>query len=150
MPVTIPRSIPDGYAEAGKAASGFTAGSRSKCEECRPSPAYGAAFTMLSGRKVSLLDRTEKSSMHARINGSSTMKTLARIPSHKVLSLLVLSMVSLHQASGETSSWTGWLGPGQAARGQGFETPDTWPEELDQHWRVEVGEGYSTPLVVGN
>ena len=76
------------------------------------------------------------------------MKPLTLIPSHKFLSLLILSILSLHQASGETSSWTGWLGPDQAARAQGFETPDTWPEELQQHWRVEVGEGYSTPLVV--
>ena len=80
-----------------------------------------------------------------RLDSTKIMK-----PSHKSLWFIILSSFSLHHASGETSSWTGWLGPDQAARAQGFETPDSWPKELVQHWRVEVGEGYSTPLVVGD
>ena len=28
--------------------------------------------------------------------------------------------------------------------------PATWPETLTQKWRIEVGTGYATPLVVGN
>lgn len=53
------------------------------------------------------------------------------------------------QAAGQESSWTGWLGPGRSAEAQGFEAPESWPDQLRQHWRTEVGEGYATPLVVG-
>jgi outer membrane protein assembly factor BamB len=28
--------------------------------------------------------------------------------------------------------------------------PKAWPEKLTQKWKVEVGSGYATPLVVGN
>ena len=53
----------------------------------------------------------------------------------------------LHQVSGETSfiGPDSWAPIGQLT--QGFETPET-AKLLEQHWRVEVGEGYSTPLVV--
>lgn len=69
---------------------------------------------------------------------------------YKALAAIIFSTLSLSQSYGESSSWTGWLGPDRAAQAQGFETPETWPEELQQHWRVELGEGYATPLVVGN
>ncbi len=31
----------------------------------------------------------------------------------------------------------------------GFVAPKTWPEKLTRKWKVEVGEGYATPIVVG-
>src|SRR6185503_1270935 len=32
----------------------------------------------------------------------------------------------------------------------GFIAPAAWPQALTRRWRVEVGEGYGTPLVVGD
>jgi outer membrane protein assembly factor BamB len=43
--------------------------------------------------------------------------------------------------------WRGRNGDGSAAA---FELPSTWPETLTRGWRVDVGEGYATPLVVGD
>jgi hypothetical protein len=31
-----------------------------------------------------------------------------------------------------------------------FLEPNAWPENLTRRWRVDVGEGYATPIVVGN
>jgi len=31
-----------------------------------------------------------------------------------------------------------------------FAAPRAWPEQLTQKWKVEVGTGYATPIVVGN
>ena len=77
------------------------------------------------------------------------MKSNSWIPSDLVCGLILFGALSLARSSAEASSWTGWLGPDQAGQAQGFDTPDVWPEKLHEHWRVEVGEGYSTPLVVG-
>lgn len=78
------------------------------------------------------------------------MKSRMLIPPGPFPGLVVLAALSLPLARGEASSWTGWLGPETAGRAQGFATPEVWPEKLQQGWRVEVGEGYSTPLVVGD
>jgi outer membrane protein assembly factor BamB len=42
--------------------------------------------------------------------------------------------------------WRGLLRDGGAS---GFVEPASWPDALARRWRVEVGDGYSTPLVVG-
>jgi outer membrane protein assembly factor BamB len=41
--------------------------------------------------------------------------------------------------------WAQWRGPGR----DGFvkNAPTAWPESLQRTWRVEVGEGYSSPVV---
>ena len=31
-----------------------------------------------------------------------------------------------------------------------FSEPTSWPERLTRRWKVIVGEGYATPIVVGN
>ena len=32
----------------------------------------------------------------------------------------------------------------------GFDVPATWPETLVQKWRIDVGTGYASPLIVGD
>ena len=45
--------------------------------------------------------------------------------------------------------WPQWRGPNRDGRTIGFDVPAAWPKELTQKWRVEVGEGVSTPALVG-
>ncbi|MDB2346526.1 PQQ-binding-like beta-propeller repeat protein [Verrucomicrobiales bacterium] len=45
--------------------------------------------------------------------------------------------------------WTGWLGPERNARVAGAAFPANWNGELEQVWKVEVGTGHGTPIVVG-
>lgn len=46
--------------------------------------------------------------------------------------------------------WPQWRGPNRDAHATGFEPPSVWPNELQQQWKLTVGEGVATPAVVGN
>ena len=43
--------------------------------------------------------------------------------------------------------WTQWRGPARDGAVSGKNTPRAWPEALQRSWRVEIGEGYSSPIV---
>lgn len=43
-----------------------------------------------------------------------------------------------------------WRGLNRDGAASGFTEPATWPEALTRKWKVEIGEGYATPLVVGD
>ena len=46
--------------------------------------------------------------------------------------------------------WPQWRGPRRDGTLAAFTEPQTWPDALKQHWKITVGEGYSTPILVGN
>lgn len=74
-------------------------------------------------------------------------------------SLVALCLVLLPSqivASGGTSStsddetkqeWTQWRGPLRNGIAAEFEAPTEWPRELEEVWRLQVGDGHSSPLV---
>jgi outer membrane protein assembly factor BamB len=43
-----------------------------------------------------------------------------------------------------------WLGQNRDGSASAFAEPKVWPEKLIRRWKVVVGEGYATPLVIGN
>ena len=43
--------------------------------------------------------------------------------------------------------WTQWRGPSRDGSVSGKNVPEAWPESLKRSWRVEIGEGYSSPVV---
>ncbi len=45
--------------------------------------------------------------------------------------------------------YTQWRGRTRDGSASGFTEPKSWPEKLSRRWKVEVGEGYATPIVVG-
>lgn len=45
--------------------------------------------------------------------------------------------------------WTQWRGPSRDGSVTGKNVPAKWPESLQRAWRVEIGEGYSSPVVAG-
>ena len=49
----------------------------------------------------------------------------------------------------KAQDWTQWRGPARDGSVAGKYAPATWPTELKQSWRVEIGEGYSSPVVAG-
>jgi outer membrane protein assembly factor BamB len=55
--------------------------------------------------------------------------------------------VSGQQAALDYPQWRGQQRDGSASA---FVEPATWPAALTRRWRVEVGEGYATPLVIGD
>jgi outer membrane protein assembly factor BamB len=46
--------------------------------------------------------------------------------------------------------WTQWRGPNRDGAIPSFTAPQAWPAQLTQRWKVEVGLGYATPIVVGD
>jgi outer membrane protein assembly factor BamB len=46
--------------------------------------------------------------------------------------------------------WPQWRGPNRDGTLPGFSEPSSWPERLTQRWKIDVGTGYATPIVVGN
>lgn len=45
--------------------------------------------------------------------------------------------------------WTQWRGPARDGSVLSKYAPASWPPSLKQSWRVEIGEGYSSPVVAG-
>jgi len=43
--------------------------------------------------------------------------------------------------------WSQWRGPARDGVATGVSLPETWPADLQRLWQVEVGAGYSSPIV---
>jgi outer membrane protein assembly factor BamB len=66
--------------------------------------------------------------------------------------ILALAVLTLGLASAITlnaQEWTQWRGPSRDGSVSGKNVPGKWPESFARAWRVEVGEGYSSPVVAG-
>jgi hypothetical protein len=61
-----------------------------------------------------------------------------------------LATCSICVAQGGPLDHQQWRGQHRDGSASGFLEPATWPDALTRRWRVEVGEGYASPLVVGN
>ena len=69
---------------------------------------------------------------------------------HALLTLVGLAAAStaiVAQNSGP--DWPQWRGPHRDATLTAFTEPKVWPDTLTERWRVTVGEGYATPILVG-
>ena len=68
---------------------------------------------------------------------------------HKAIA--TMSMVGLlavpHVAAAQ--DWPQWRGPNRDGSVAAFDVPASWPARLTEQWKVEVGLGYATPVLVG-
>ena len=64
-----------------------------------------------------------------------------------MLVFATLIVAATTAAAQDYPQWRGRSGDGSASA---FVAPSTWPESLTRRWRIEVGEGYATPLVIGD
>jgi outer membrane protein assembly factor BamB len=55
-------------------------------------------------------------------------------------------LAQLHAAA---QDWPQWRGPNRDGAVASFREPAAWPQALKQQWRLDVGLGYATPLIVG-
>lgn len=65
---------------------------------------------------------------------------------------LVITCSAFAAAPGaqRAGSWTQWRGDRRDGTLTGFVEPRVWPEQLTRRWKVDVGDGYATPLLVGD
>ncbi len=66
--------------------------------------------------------------------------------------LVVILLVALFATVGaqQGADWPQWRGPNRDGAVASFAAPASWPQQLTQKWKVDVGLGYATPLIVGN
>ena len=58
-----------------------------------------------------------------------------------------LIVVALHQSS-SAQDWNQWRGPNRDGVVSAFTAPKVWPDTLKPLWKVTVGAGHSSPVVV--
>jgi outer membrane protein assembly factor BamB len=70
----------------------------------------------------------------------------------KTTSIFLLSLLAglLSAAAGQNTDWPQWRGPNRDGTATAFAEPKTWPDTLTQRWKIQIGAGYATPLVIGN
>ena len=64
--------------------------------------------------------------------------------------LLTAASWSTHAQQRGSSDWTQWRGPNRDGVATTFPAPAAWPDALVQKWKVEVGTGYASPIIVGD
>jgi outer membrane protein assembly factor BamB len=48
------------------------------------------------------------------------------------------------------ADWPQWRGPNRDGAVTSFAEPRSWPDQLTKKWKIDVGLGYATPILVGN
>src|ERR1700716_4068543 len=56
---------------------------------------------------------------------------------------------SLATAQTRPADWPQWRGPNRDGAIASFVEPKAWPEKLNRKWKVDVGLGYASPVLVG-
>jgi len=64
--------------------------------------------------------------------------------------IALIFLVAPLSAQRPTSDWTQWRGVNRDGVAAAPSDAAAWPAQLTQKWKLEVGLGYATPLVVGN
>ncbi len=72
----------------------------------------------------------------SQADGQSDSRTLAWSPQARAVSAWPLQR-----------AWANWRGPGTLSIAWHAELPDKWPEQLKPDWQVELGTGWSSPVV---
>jgi outer membrane protein assembly factor BamB len=67
-----------------------------------------------------------------------------------LIGVAVAGLTGTIEAQNRSVDWTQWRGPNRDGAVASFVEPKTWPAMLNRKWKVEVGLGYASPLVVGN
>jgi outer membrane protein assembly factor BamB len=64
--------------------------------------------------------------------------------------IAVAGLTGVVGAQSAGGDWPQWRGPSRDGTTASFVEPKAWPERLTERWKIEVGTGYATPIVVGN
>ena len=67
-----------------------------------------------------------------------------------MITALLVGLTAVNHAQLAPGDVTQWRGANRDGIIAGFTEPAAWPEQLNQRWKIEIGLGYATPLVVGD
>jgi outer membrane protein assembly factor BamB len=88
---------------------------------------------------------------HAASAGKSTQKEHLMQSAAKWLATAVVGGALLGVGrSVEAQDWSQWRGDHRDGKAEEFSAPATWPKELTKKWEVVIGDGVSTPSLVGD
>ena len=62
----------------------------------------------------------------------------------------VAGVLAISASCAFAQDWSQWRGSNLDGKASEFSAPKTWPKELNQKWKVNVGLGDATPALVGN
>src|SRR6185436_13788710 len=65
----------------------------------------------------------------------------------RTLTTIALSSLCL---TAYAADWPQWRGPNRDGSGAVFVEPAKWPEQLTERWKVSVGLGHASPVLVGD
>jgi outer membrane protein assembly factor BamB len=74
----------------------------------------------------------------------------ARKSQNLTLTVMAVGSLLLQTSLLSAQDWPQWRGANRDGKVSGFIAPQTWPTNLTQKWKVTVGKGDSTPVLVGN
>jgi outer membrane protein assembly factor BamB len=66
-----------------------------------------------------------------------------------VCSIITFATAATLLAQDSSLDYTQWRGLNRDGSASAFSEPRAWPERLTRTWKVEVGEGYATPILSG-
>ena len=69
---------------------------------------------------------------------------------HQACGVFTILAVLSHAPVAMCQEWPQWRGPNRDGVTTSFREPTSWPERLTRQWKVDVGLGYATPLLVNN
>lgn len=74
------------------------------------------------------------------------------MPTHRLLigTCVLAGFTAGVTAQNAGPDWPQWRGPRRDGTLAAFTEPKTWPDALTERWKITVGEGYATPILVGN
>src|SRR5262245_3214896 len=58
--------------------------------------------------------------------------------------------LSIRTSQSASPDWPQWRGPNRDGAIASFTPPKGWPSQLARKWKVDVGIGYASPVLVGN
>ena len=72
--------------------------------------------------------------------------------SHRLIAgtVVLAGFTAVVAAQNAGPDWPQWRGPRRDGTLTAFTEPKVWPDTLTQRWKITVGEGYATPILVGN
>jgi len=73
-----------------------------------------------------------------------------KAPYVAAVALVAVSAAPHIAAQNRPTDWPQWRGPNRDGAIASFTEPNPWPDKLTRKWKVEVGLGYATPVVIGN